>query len=428
MKNLRVREKLLANWGLKLVSLTVAFILWFVVASTQDPVDDKTLYNIKVNMINTHVLEEKGMVYEVLNGTDVLKSVTVEAPKSVRDAIVAGDIVAEANFEYLTHSDTVPIEFSCPKYAGKVGDISANNASVKLSIEDEVVKYLDIKSNVIGEVADDFMIGRITLDQNRLEISGPASKVAQIRKAVVDVNVADVANDISTKGNIYLLDSDGNELNYESIQKNVDSVRVEVEILGIKEVFVEYSVSGEVAEGYKVASNVTSNVKRVRIAGDSTLISTVNKIVVPAEEMDITGATETVKRTLNLRDYLPQGVVFADEDFDSKAVVSVMVEAVQEKTLNVPAKNIQFTKLPEAMKASAMDEEVELIVSGLKKDIDSLNEETIIGTIEVTTWMEERGINKLNPGTYKMPVRFTLGEGQEQVAEVVANVKVELAN
>ena len=44
-----LKKLLFNNWGLKLISLIIAFLLWGVVISIDDPVDDKTFNNIKVN-------------------------------------------------------------------------------------------------------------------------------------------------------------------------------------------------------------------------------------------------------------------------------------------------------------------------------------------------------------------------------------------
>ena len=106
-----MKKKLLSNWVLKLASLTIAFILWFIVITIDNPVDSKTFQNIKINFLNTESLEEKNMIYEVLDGTDTLRSVTFDAPKTIRDEINASDIIAEADFNDITVNNTIAIKF-----------------------------------------------------------------------------------------------------------------------------------------------------------------------------------------------------------------------------------------------------------------------------------------------------------------------------
>ena len=58
------KKLLLDNWGLKLISLTIAFALWVLVISIDDPVDDKTFNNIKLRLVNTQLITDDNMVYE----------------------------------------------------------------------------------------------------------------------------------------------------------------------------------------------------------------------------------------------------------------------------------------------------------------------------------------------------------------------------
>lgn len=58
---MRRNEKLLTrNLGLKLASLVLAFVLWFLVAQIYDPKDTVTFNNIQVRLINTDLLEQEG--------------------------------------------------------------------------------------------------------------------------------------------------------------------------------------------------------------------------------------------------------------------------------------------------------------------------------------------------------------------------------
>lgn len=60
----KIRSIFLSHWLLKIMSLLLAFALWFVVISTNDPVDEKRFQNIKVSLLNTDLLAENGQVYE----------------------------------------------------------------------------------------------------------------------------------------------------------------------------------------------------------------------------------------------------------------------------------------------------------------------------------------------------------------------------
>ena len=57
-----MRKKLLNNLGLKLISLLLAFLLWFVVVQVGDPKDERDMGNIPVRLVNTELLEQEDKV------------------------------------------------------------------------------------------------------------------------------------------------------------------------------------------------------------------------------------------------------------------------------------------------------------------------------------------------------------------------------
>lgn len=422
----KLKSLLLDNLGLKLISLALAFVLWFVVISIDDPVKDKTFTNIKVNLVNAEELEEKGMVWEVLDGTDILRTVTFDAPLSVREVIEASDIVAEADLGEITVAETVAIEFSCPKYSGQVTNITGNISNVKLSVEEKVSKWINIEYNLIGEVADGYVIGGVNLEQNRLEIEGPQSKVAEVTKAVVDVNVAGVSGStMSIRVDVHLRDAQGNEVSYPTISKNTDSVRVTVDIHGTKEIPVEYGFTGIPAEGYLVTGEMEATPETVIIAGTSSVLNKVTKITVPAIEVDISGASGNLEQIVDLKEFLPTGTYFADKDFDSKAKVTVYVEAVGEKNISLEKDKLAIYNVPDGYVANFPENINMPVVTiwGLQADLDALAE--VSGTIDIAAWMETIEMEEMISGLYAVPVEIDLPEGYELEEKV--SVYIEFA-
>lgn len=416
------------NWGLKLISLSIAFALWFVVISINDPVDDKTFQNIKVNLVHTEVLTDKGKVYEVLEGTNQLRSISFEAPKSIREKIEAGDIIAEADFNEMTSTDTVPIRFSCPKYGNNVTDISGNISYVKLRVEEKTSKWIDIKYKLIGEVAEGYVVSEnnVTLDQNRLEITGPASKVAEVARAVVEVNVKDISNNISVRSNVQLRNADGGKVNYDSIKQSINDVKVEVVVFATKTVPVEYQVMGEPEKGYMLTGEIDTTPESVVIAGPTLMLNNTNALVVPAEELDITGATENFVKDINLRKFLTGGIVFADKAFDGKAKVTVYVEKIAELELDITQLNLQITNKPmnKLVEYKADAEIPKLRIEGLDRYVSAVNADSVRGIIDVQAWMNEQQMEDLPSGTYQLPVAFVLNSKIKQVEPVMVTLEV----
>jgi len=292
------------------MSLLLAFALWFLVISTNDPVDEKRFQNIKVNLLNTELLTEKGQIYEVLDNTDILRNVTFDAPNSVRREIQSSDIIAEADLNNLTVTNTVEIKFSCPKYGDKVQNISGNIEFVKLNIEEKVRKTVDIEVKTIGNVEEGYIIGNRKPDRNRLEIQGPESAIAEIDRAEVEVDVTGITGTSTALGTIRLLDRDGNEVKRASVSKNLETVNITVEMWETREIPVRYGYTGTAAEGYEDTGDIEGSIATVWVAGPAEILKSVTQLEVNKEDIDITGETEDYETSVQLKNYLPHSAPF----------------------------------------------------------------------------------------------------------------------
>ncbi|MBP5669225.1 MAG: hypothetical protein J6X14_02840, partial [Lachnospiraceae bacterium] len=106
----RLKKMLLHNWGLKLASVFLAFVIWFIVAQVGDPKDTRAFSNIQVRLVNTNLLTEQNKYFAVIDGTDTVR-VSVTAPTSVFQTLRASDIIAEADISKLTDINTIQITY-----------------------------------------------------------------------------------------------------------------------------------------------------------------------------------------------------------------------------------------------------------------------------------------------------------------------------
>lgn len=410
-----MKKKLFSNWGLKLASLVLAFILWIVVVRIEDPQDTRTFRNVPVKLINTSLLtdadEEK--VYEVLEDTNVIRSVTVLAKKTVLDQLSASDIVAVADVKNLTtYSNTIEISVTIPLYGDQVDSITASNTVMKLNVEDKKNKWVDLKYNLIGEVAAGYMVGNVTLDQNQILISGPESQVAAVDHASLDVDVTDFSTNLSANMEIKLYDGDNNAIESRSVEKKVEYAHITVEVLATKEVPVVLTVMGTPADGYMATGVVDNEHSTVKIAGSSSLLNNISQIVIPEEALDITGATGDVTKTINLKEYLPDGVRLAQGGFNGRINVTVYVEKEVEKKLTVSSGNVSVVNIPEGYDVDFAEEveSYELVVKGLEAQISLLTDAGMKGVVDVAAWMAENEITEMTPGSRIITVNFGLAE------------------
>ena len=423
-----MKKLLTRNLGLKLASLLLAFVLWFLVAQIYDPKDTVTFNNIQVRLVNTELLEEEGKVYEVLDNSNLVR-VTVTGPQSiVKSELRRSDIVAEADMSKLTDINTIAITYYCENISNDSVEIKGNHDSVRLNVEDKTSKWIKLESNTIGDVASGYMIGNVTLDQTNIEVTGPKSAISQVDHAGVDINVTDSTTSLSANVDIKLYDADDNELVLESVKKNVDSAYMTVEVLATKEVPVEIEYMGVPEDGYMATGEVESSVPTVRIAGTVSTLVGISAITVPEDRMNITGQSDNLVDIINLKEYLPANVRLADKSFDGKITATVYIEPIVSKDLTVAAENISVTGVPDGMEAeiTSTAEEYNITVSGLSRDVSILHDSSVTGILNLTQWMEDNGVEELTPGTYTIPVTFNLAEDITVTPDI--NIHIRLKN
>ena len=124
------------NGALKIISLVLASCLWFFVTYYQDPETVLTINNVQVKLLHTDMLEQEGKVCIVLDDSDTIPVVTINAPRSVVDSLGSENIVATADVEDIAADNTVPIVLTTNKYSDSITSITGSTKRVSLSIED----------------------------------------------------------------------------------------------------------------------------------------------------------------------------------------------------------------------------------------------------------------------------------------------------
>lgn len=425
-----MKKKLTNNVGLKILSILFAFLLWLVVVSVDDPVTTKPFSSIPVELINTQAVTGQGSVYEVLDNSD-MASIHVTAKRSVLDSLSRDNFKATADMTRMD-GNLVPIEVKATKYADRIENISLRSKNVTVRIEGLLEKQLNIKVRTSGELSEGCVIGSMHTDKNVVKISGPESIVSLIDSAAVTVDVSGMTSDISTAETIVLYDAENHEIAKDELTLSRDSVNVTVEIWKTKVLPVNFGYSGIPAAGYGTTGLVTSSLSTITVAGKQSALDGISGITVPSSAVDITNAHTTVETQVDVSKYLPDGLVMASADEDAVAVITVMIQELSSKNVEVPTANIMVINVPEGMEASigGVGELIAVGVRGLGEEYDNINPADIKGIVDLSTVEKPEDSDSLTEGVYDAKVTFTypvgISAGEEEVTvKVILKVKGE---
>lgn len=419
-----MKKKIFRNWGLKLSSLLLAFILWFLAAQINNPKDTVTFSGIQVRLTNTELLDQEDKVYEIMENSDVVR-VTIRAPKSVTRDLRASDIVAVADVSKLTDINTIAISYSIQGLPSTSYDtIKGDHDVVRLNVEDRASKWIRVQNQTVGEVADGYVVMSSSADQTQIQVTGPASAVAKIYMARVEVDVNGVSASMSLNVEPKLYDADGNLLEFSSVSTNVSHIHMAVEVLAVKEVPVVPNSMGIPAEGYLATGEVLCEPATVKIAGTAAAIAGVNSIIIPEEQLDITGAAGNVVNTVNIKDYLKNDIKLADSGFSGRVTVTAYVEPIVDKTFALGRDDFDLTGVPEGYEIELIEpqEGYKLTVSGLDAAVSAVPEETVRGKVDIGAWLAEEGIEEPEDGIYEIPASFVLPDDVDMKEKMTVSV------
>ena len=430
-----LKRILTQNVGLKLLALVLAAVAWFLVTNLDDPSVTVRFSNIPVNIRNTNLITSQGKVYEVLDGTDVISSVSVTAPRSIVDTFTKDNIVATADMSNLSSLDTLSIVLTTNKYVNRVESITGSIDTVRLSIEDRKTKTLALSASTAGTLPEGYIIGTISTEQNVLRIEGPESAINSVATASVNVDVTGFTTDIDTDAEIDLYDAEGNEINDTSIRKNINDVRVTVAILQTKRVPIRAQVTGTPADGYLLTGNVEVSPDTILLAGKESSLRNLDELVISDEMLNVTDLSSNLVLSLNARNYLPNGVSLGDSDFGGQVSIQVEIRATTVKEIDLPVSQITIENIPEGMKAQIQtmdlnddgesDGLVKVAIRGLQDRISGIEARDISGIIDVAELAERLGVEKPTAGAYTVPVSLKLPTGVSEVQKLRVNMYIE---
>lgn len=377
-----MKEKLLNNLSLKILSAVCAIIIWIIIVNVYDPSTSVTVSGVEVQLVNTESLTEKEYAYDVVDGSKI--SVYISGPRSIVTDIKAKDIVATADLSNVTvFSDYVDIDVKVVKDGVSASsiEIAPKTTAIRLKIENRVTKTFNIDTELVGTPADGYVIGGQQISPSSVKVTGTSSVVDSISSVKVLYDVSGATMNISDAAPIKIYDSQGTEIVDDRIELSKTAVDIKVNVLMTKTVPVTYKTKGTPADGYGV-SGIDHAVTEAVIAGTEDALRDVNSIDVPDSAIDVSGLNADKIFHVRLSSYLPGNITVMSEGVVN---VTVRIYPVSEREISVPVTGIVLSNLPQGYNISFGDvTAVNITVTGEQSVLTALTVTGIIPTIDLS--------------------------------------------
>jgi YbbR domain-containing protein len=362
-----MKNKILNNLGLKILSVVFAILLWIVVMNVSDSLVSEKIENIPVEILNEDVLDQLDKVYYIQTGETV--SIVVKGKRSVVERLTARDFVATADLSQMSITNAVQIMVEAvDDDVARDVTITCTNNTMELSLEEKITRQFPIKINVSGTPKDGYAVGDVSSTPNIITVEGPESAVEKIVEIGTVINVESATEDCTSVCNIRAYDAYGKELNNEYVNVSQDTAEVTVKIYPDKTVPVNITVKGTPGSGYEMAA-VNYEPKELLITGPEDILDGIDSIEI--DDISIAGLTENYETTLDVSNYLPSGALLAQDS--GSIVVSVVIEKVVEKTFSITADEIELKNTNSDYEYSVgLSSDYSIVVSGLEENMEDV--------------------------------------------------------
>ena len=325
-----VRKYIINNIGYKILAVVFSFLLWLVILNITDPEYTRTLTNIPVQIKNENLVLDGTHVYTVASGD--ITNVIVTGKRSIISTLLPTDFIVTADFGELSITNAVPIRVELrsnkARYASQIS-MSTKDTNMIINLEEMTSSQIPVTLEYVGTGPDNIVIDEANLYPKKVTIEAPQSITESAAAAVVYADLSQITSDTEMYLTPDLRDANGEPVKInDNTSLDVDQILAEFRTSVKKNVPIKVNMLGIPAPGYAV-TGIELSQDTIAVKGPANVIAELESVELPAELIDVTGATEDVYVEVDITPYLPDEVVV----FGESPTLMLWAKVVDEKTL-----------------------------------------------------------------------------------------------
>ena len=366
-----------------ILSLVVAFGLWWYVVNNVSMEDDITFNNILVVREGESVLNEKNLMITEISAESV--SMNLAGSREDLNKVDSGNMSVKINLSNIEEpGERIPLTYT-PSYPATVAntafEVSQKNPSV-IFVSVDYRRTIEIPVNVkwTGTRSEDYLYDteNYTLDYTTVTITGPATVADQIKSAQVVIDLSKRTESFSESFRYTLCDAEGEPVDAQLITTSVEEVQLTAQIQQIKEVDL---IADVIYGGGATPENTTITLEPevIRVSGGKAVLEELGDTytVCSINLADIEKSSNELKYTINL----PEGVT--NQTGVSEVVVTVRFNGL--KTRDFVVEKIEMTNVPEGMIAEVINANLTVRVRGPEEELNRLTEKDISAVVDLSS-------------------------------------------
>lgn len=361
-----------------ILSVAIAFGLWLYVVTVVSPEFEDTYSDVRVVLRNESYLEGRNLIVT----TEELPTVTLRlmGNRAELAKLNNSNISVIVDVSGILEAGEHPLEFQ-PSFPGDVPDnaISVqyrNPSRITITVEDKVSQPIDVEVVPKGKPELGYEeVGEAVVDHKTVNVTGPASIIGQIGKAVVEVDLEGRKETVKEELGYTLYYKDGKPVDAKLVTTDLESIHVEWTIQRTREIALDVEVlNGGGATREDLDIKILPG--KVQVTGSEQLVEQLtDPYIIGQIDLSKPLSAKPYEFTLNL-----QNDALQVEGVTEPIKVEVSFKSKMEKT--VTTTNIVVNNAPENMDPELITKSISVLIRGDKETVEALTGNDITVTVD----------------------------------------------
>lgn len=363
-----LRKSIIDNIFWFLIALGLSIFVWVTATTQSDPIETWRM----VERVPIRFTPDSGLLITNQSELTTTAQVQLRSPRSVRQLMSGEDIQVWADLTGLGPGEhTIPLASRvAPDRRATVINTSPSQITVTLELEASQLKT--VEALVTTDPAPLVRLDDIRLDALQVLITGPASRVEQVAKAVLPLDLSNARSTFEIDLRPIPVDVDGQTVSGVNLSPTVIHVIVEISPRSdVRELRVLPDLIGQLPEGYVLAPTFDYEPTSIIVSGPSEVLTTLPDTILTTP-IDLSGRRQdfVVDVTAQLPD--PRLLILSGRTI--RVSVGVTAPTTTRQFDRIP---VEIIGLRDGLTVQLLPQEVTVLVTGAQPVLATLTQSGI---------------------------------------------------
>ena len=368
-----------------IVSLLASLAIWVYVTSVETDESKTTFRGVKVELVGEDILRDsKNLVVTDMDTSTV--TVEVVGPRRIIGSLSSDQLVAQVDVSKLSRaaytSQQYTIGYPDGTDTSKLSENRRTPETINFMVSAQTSKSIQVRGSFDGSLAEGYTAEMPVFEPSTITITGSEAYLKDVEYAWVTFSKENVDSTYSVETGFTLMDANNEPCSTTGISFSTDVVTATLPLLTLKEVNLDVNII-EGAGATKANTKITIDPVSVTLAGDSSLLAGMNKIILAT--IDLTDFSSTFTETYTI----PIDNELKNTTGVTKATVTVEIVGLETKTFRVT--NFSCINATDGYEADIITESKEITLRGTPEALAQIKDENIRAVADLTDYKESTG-------------------------------------